>query len=240
MGIRRVVAVAGLLFETLRVPAAGRRTVRKRRTIFAMCAGAAFTMFLGLLALVRSKPELEADVVTTLRFQRRQHPILARIMETVSWLGFRPQSLAMPAAAITGALIAGFRRDAFFMACAWAASMVSYTTKRLVRRPRPFGGGIVVVDADLRDSSFPSGHVLHYVVFWGFFTYLWYTRLRGTWLRWGPVTLLTSMIAMVGPSRIYLGHHWLTDVLASYSLGTGMLLTLIGLRQRTNNDTGKG
>lgn len=239
MGIRRLLTVAGLLLEVLRVPAAGKRTVRKRRTIFAVSAGLAFTTFLGLLALVRSNPQLEADVVTTLRFQRRRHPVLARIMETVSWLGFRPQSLAMPAAAIAGALIAGFRRDALFMACAWAASMVSYTTKRLVRRPRPAGGGIVVADANLRDSSFPSGHVLHYVVFWGFFTYLWYTRLRGTWLRWGPVALLTSMIATVGPSRIYLGHHWLTDVLASYSLGTGMLLTLIGLRGRVNNDDGK-
>jgi undecaprenyl-diphosphatase len=73
---------------------------------------------------------------------------------------------------------------------------------------------------------------LHYVSFWGFFTYLCFTEIRNRWLRWLPVSGIASLVALVGPSRVYLGHHWLTDVLGSYTLGTGYLATLIGLHRR--------
>lgn len=209
---------------------------QRRSSIFTATTVTAFTAFLGLLALVRANRNLEADVVATLRFQRNQHPVLSRAMELISWLGFRPQSLIFPATMVAGNWLLGHRRDSRFLLMAWAASFVSYTTKRLVRRPRPSGNGIVVVDANLRDSSFPSGHTLHYVVFWGFVTYLWYRRSRVGWRRWVPVATATTAISLVGPSRIYLGHHWLTDVLASYSLGTGFLFGLIELHQREADD----
>lgn len=209
--------------------------VRKRRTAFLAATSAAFTFFLILLAIVRRNQHLDADVAVTLRMQRRQHLLLTRFMKSVSWLGFRPQSLILPASVVAGTWILGLRRDARFLVAAWGASLLSYSTKRLVSRPRPGGEHINVVRADLRDSSFPSGHVLHYVVFWGFVTFLWSTYVRGKWLRWTPVAWMVSVIGLVGPSRVYLGHHWLTDVLASYSLGTGLLMSLIGLRQRRGN-----
>lgn len=218
--------------NSARVPTVPTTTLRQRRTIFMAGASTAFAIFLTLLAIVRTRREIDTDVTTTLRLQRRQHPLLTRVMNNVSWLGFRPQSLLIPASMIGFVRFLGFRRDAIFLLLAWGASFTSFTTKRLVRRPRPGGPDIQVVEANLRDSSFPSGHVLHYVVFWGFVTYLWYTRPAGRWLRWGPVATMLGLIGMVGPSRIYLGHHWLTDVLASYSLGTGILLSLIGFRQR--------
>ncbi|MFW6075831.1 MAG: phosphatase PAP2 family protein [Chloroflexota bacterium] len=230
--LKAPIQVSRFFSSHARVPTVPPATLRQRRTIFLAGASAAFAVFLTLLALVRSNHRLNADVTTTLRLQRRQHPLLTRVMNNVSWLGFRPQSLLLPASMIALTRFLGFRRDARFLLIAWGASFVSFSTKRLVRRPRPDGPDIQVVEADLRDSSFPSGHVLHYVVFWGFVTYLWYTRPAGRWLRCGPVATMLGLIGMVGPSRIYLGHHWLTDVLASYSLGTGILLSLIGLRQR--------
>jgi undecaprenyl-diphosphatase len=204
---------------------------RRRGRVFEMIAAGAFATFLTLLAIVRRHPRLEADVVATLRVQRLRNPVLMRLMRAVSWMGFRPQSLLLPLTAIGGLWLIGLRRDARYQAVAWLVSLLSWTTKRLVQRPRPSGEGIRVTTADLRDSSFPSGHALHYTSFWGFFAYLCYARLRGRWKRWLPVSAIGTLIATVGPSRIYLGHHWLSDVLASYSLGTGVLATLVGLHR---------
>jgi undecaprenyl-diphosphatase len=205
---------------------------KRRSGLFLGAAIVAFTAFASLLLLVRARPRLERDVVATIRVQRLRHPILTWSMRVVSWFGFRPQSLVLPLAAVFGTWLVGFRREARYLGFAWAGSLISYVTKRIVNRPRPSGEGIVVELAGLRDSSFPSGHTLHYMAFWGFFGYLCFTEIRGRWLRWLPVAGIGSFVSLVGPSRVYLGHHWLTDVLGSYCLGTGYLATLIGMHRR--------
>jgi membrane-associated phospholipid phosphatase len=217
---------------TIPVPPASRRVARRRQSRFLGASIVAFSLFSILLVLVRSRKSAEADLVATMRIQKMHHPVLARVMGVVSWIGFQPQSLIAPASIITFTWLFGSKRDARYLVFAWAGSFISYTTKLLIRRPRPSGEGITVVVANLKDTSFPSGHTLHYTAFWGFVTYLLYTKLKGTWLRFGPVGIIGTMIGMVGPSRVYLGHHWLTDVLASYSLGSGYLMGLIGLHSR--------
>ncbi len=209
---------------------------KHRSRVFLRVAIVAFSAFLTLLLIVRRNPRMERDVVATIRVQRFRHPLATAGMRLVSWFGFRPQSLALPMTAVAGTWVIGFRREARYLCFAWLGSLVSYTTKRFVRRPRPSGEGIIVQIANLRDTSFPSGHTLHYTAFWGFFAYLCFTEIRGRWLRWVPVSGIGSMISLVGPSRIYLGHHWLTDVLASYCLGIGYLATLIGLHRRNLGD----
>lgn len=214
-----------------------RSTARRKPGLIVLATTAgAFTIFLSLLTLVRSKPQLNSDLTMTMRLQRRQHPLLARAMNWISWPGFRPQSLILPGVAVGAAWLIRGKRDALFLAAAWMVSMVSYTTKLLVRRPRPAGHGILVVKADLRDSSFPSGHTLHYTVFWGFAAYLWVSTVRSPWLRWLPAGVIAGLVALVGPSRVYLGHHWLTDVLGSYSLGTGCLLALIEAHRLSSDE----
>lgn len=208
------------------------REAKSRGRGFLVLALVALAAFVSLLMAVRRNPRMERDVVVTLQMQRLSHPPLARLLHAISWPGFRPQSLILPGTATAGVWLLGFRREARYMVFAWLASLISFSTKMLVQRPRPGGDGIIVTRAKLRDSSFPSGHVLHYVCFWGFFAYLCFTEIRGRWSRWLPTTGIASFIGLVGPSRIYLGHHWLTDVLASYSLGTALLSTLIGLHRR--------
>jgi membrane-associated phospholipid phosphatase len=209
---------------------------QRRGRGFLVAAGVAFTLFVTLLSVVRRNPRLETDVAATMRIQRIRHPLLRRLMHVVSWFGFRPQSLLLPGTAVGGLWLLGLRRDARYLGSAWAASLLSWTTKRFVQRPRPGGDGIEDAVADLRDTSFPSGHALHYVVFWGFFAYLCFTRIRLRGVRWLSTSLIGAIVSLVGPSRVYLGHHWLTDVLGSYSLGTGYLATLIGLHRRGLKD----
>jgi undecaprenyl-diphosphatase len=128
----------------------------------------------------------------------------------------------------------GFRLEAVFQLMAWGTGGISFTVKRIMRRSRPASDdmGIKVAVANIGGSSFPSGHVINYVGVYGFLAYLAYTWLRPAALRRAVVGGLLSLLALVGPSRIYLGHHWLTDTMASYVLGGSYLIVLTNLYRR--------
>ncbi len=204
----------------------------RRSTKFFGLSIAAFSFFLVLVSLVRAQKSAEVDLKVTTRIQKVNHPVLTRAMGVVSWMGFQPQSMLLPASLIVLTFLSGARRDARYMLFAWCGSLISYTTKKIIKRPRPGGADIIVASSNLKDTSFPSGHTLSYTVFYGFFSFLLFRRLGDSPLRFAPPGIVGSLIALVGPSRIYLGHHWLTDVLASYSLGTGYLMALIGIYTR--------
>jgi membrane-associated phospholipid phosphatase len=188
-------------------------------------------LYLLLAVLIRRWPETRTDLQVTHRLQSNDHPYIERFMTFVSWFGFRPQSLFLPLSVVG---IYWFRRrrlESALLIAAWGSSMVSFLTKKVVRRPRPDGNVVRVVLAKTRDSSFPSGHVVHYVTFWGFVTYLLAFQSRWRSLRWVATSIIGPIIAFVGPSRVYLGHHWFTDVLGSYLLGSAYLAGLIEIHQ---------
>lgn len=204
-----------------------RALISRRNRLFITASLASFLGYVLLLLFVRANPRPKGDLAATLRFQRNDNPLLARTMGWVSWFGFRPQSLLLPFSAVFWCWWRGRRLASFFLMVAWGGSLVSYLTKLVIRRPRPDDPLIRVVAADIRDTSFPSGHTLHYVTFWGFFSYIVATEVRGRVL--GRIFAVVSgvLIGLVGPSRVYLGHHWLTDVLASYLLGFAYFTGLI-------------
>ena len=99
-------------------------------------------------------------------------------------------------------------------------------------RPRPAPDEVRVVPGRIGGSSFPSGHVLIYSGVYGFLAFLLETLVRSNKLRKSATAALVSLVALVGPSRIYLGHHWFTDVVASYLLGSSYLLALMAVYRR--------
>lgn len=66
--------------------------------------------------------------------------------------------------------------------------------------------------------SFPSGHTLRAVVLFGFLAVIIARSMRERW-RWLPYSLAGLMIILVALSRLYLGVHWLSDILGSITLG---------------------
>ena len=148
-------------------------------------------------------------------------------MEAVSWPGFPPQSRIIPAVIVAMLLALRLRLEAIAMVGAWGTALLASLVKALMKRPRPVAGvDVRVIAAPLGGSSFPSGHTITYVGVYGFLAYLAYTLLRPAWLRRVVVGALLSLVALVGPSRVHQGHHWLTDVSASYLLGISYLLGL--------------
>ncbi|HWH37465.1 MAG TPA: phosphatase PAP2 family protein [Candidatus Limnocylindrales bacterium] len=202
------------------------RPERERARSGMSVAGLAFAGFLGLFAAVKANRSERIDVAITLRLQARRHPSLARLMEACSWPGFPPQSRVIPPAIMSGLWLSGHRTEAVFQALAWGTAGMSEMLKSTMRRQRPLPEQVRVVVAPLGGSSFPSGHVLTYMGTYGFVAYLAHTLIRPPLVRWPLVIFLLAMLAGVGPSRIYQGHHWPTDVAASYLLGISYLIVL--------------
>jgi undecaprenyl-diphosphatase len=189
-----------------------------------------FVAFLGIFGLVRARRSDAIDLAVTMKLQRWAHPSLGRVMAAVSWPGFPPQSRLIPPVAVVGLFLARLPLEALGMVGAWGTAVVAAVVKALMRRPRPVAGvDIRVIAAPLGGSSFPSGHTITYVGVYGFLAYLAHTLLRPAWFRRLVVTPLVALVALVGPSRVHQGHHWFTDVTASYLLGISYLLGLTRL-----------
>jgi hypothetical protein len=197
-------------------------------------AAIALGVFTALFVLVRTKRSAATDAAITLRLQKNNHPVLDRILKLASWPGFPPQSRILPPLYSAALWIIGFRLESIFQLLAWGTGVVSFSVKRIMRRPRPGPDQpqIRVVVANIGGSSFPSGHVLNYMGVYGFLSFLAFTWIRPTAIRRVIVGLLTGLLTLVGPSRVYLGHHWFTDVMASYCLGVAYLIGITSIYRR--------
>ena len=224
-GAGHAIAAAGRAAHDAVLP---RRAALARGRWPVVVAIAGLVGFLGIFGLVRANRSQAFDVAITLRLQRRRHPWLDRLMAIASWPGFPPQSRVIPPAAIGGLWVLRFRTEAAFLAAGWGTGALSTLLKAAMDRPRPIAGtDLRVVVAPLGGSSFPSGHVITYVGTYGFLAYLADTLPRDPVVRRTAAGGLVAMVLLVGPSRIYQGHHWPTDVSASYLLGTTYLIALI-------------
>lgn len=189
--------------------------------------------FGAIFGLVRARRSDAFDLAVTLKFQQRDHPVLHGVMQAVSWPGFPPQSRIIPALIAAGLLVARLPLEAAFALGAWGTALVASAVKTAMRRSRPVAHmDLRVVAAPLGGSSFPSGHTITYVGVYGFLAYLAQTLLRPAAWRRAIVAGLVGLVALVGPSRVHQGHHWFTDVTASYLLGVAYLIGLTGLYRR--------
>jgi len=189
--------------------------------------------FGAIFAAVRSHRSEAIDLALMLKVQRRRRPWLDRLMSAASWPGFPRQSHVIPPAAIAGLWLIRFRTEAVFQTAAWGTAALSTVLKAMMNRPRPVAGtDLRVVVAPLGGSSFPSGHVITFVGTYGFMAYLAHTLVRDPVLRLAATGGLLGLVVLVGPSRIYQGHHWPTDVTASYLLGTTYLIVVVTAYRR--------
>ncbi len=76
-------------------------------------------------------------------------------------------------------------------------------------------------------ASFPSGHTLNATVLAGVVAYLLVRRQHRRRTRTLTIVLAVVFALLVGASRVYLGHHWPTDVLVAWALGLGWLTIVI-------------
>ena len=186
-----------------------------------------FVLFLLLAWFVHVHPILSIDILITREFQENQAPWLKISMIAISYLG--SNGLIFAALIFLTALafwIVRLRLEALLiLVLSVVSNLLNLAIKIIVGRPRPTSS-VVDIITSASGQSFPSGHVMAYVAFFGLLFSLGLILFRRD--RWWHYVLLivpAFFVVMVGPSRIYLGDHWASDVIGGYIFG-GLLLAI--------------
>jgi undecaprenyl-diphosphatase len=179
----------------------------------------AMAVFVALAVAAHFIPYFAIDVTITHALQNSHGMAFDALMRGLSWLGFEPQVGVLAALAILILFVAGLRWEAVAAAFAMCGVAFGGLVKAIVTRPRP-SADLVHVFQQLPTSGFPSGHTLMAGAFYGFLAFLVYTLLKPSWFRTLLLVVFALLIALMGPSRIYLGQHWFSDVAGAYVLGS--------------------
>ena len=91
--------------------------------------------------------------------------------------------------------------------------------KNIIRRNRPVGYRLV----EETGFSFPSGHSMASMAFYGLIIYLVFKYVKNKYAKIALCTFLSILIASIGISRIYLGVHYASDVLAGFMISLSYL-----------------
>jgi undecaprenyl-diphosphatase len=128
-----------------------------------------------------------------------------------------------------------WREAAILVAVVVMGQALCTLSGHLVGRPRP-STQLIQLRIDPGEiegfPSFPSGHTVHYTVFFGFLAFLALTRVKPATLRRTLLGVLGGLVLLVGPARIYLGAHWISDVVGGYLLGGAVLAIGVHLYRR--------
>ena len=186
-------------------------------------------MFILLGIFIYYHPILQLDIDISKLVQAHTNQALDTIMLAISWFGNMPYSAIT---AITASLlfyVFRYKREALFVLLAMLSGAVSSAVKVIVNRPRPVQPVIRVVLKNMH-QSFPSGHVMYYVILFGFIAFLMRRLVQIPKILRGTIFYLCmTLLISISISRIYLGAHWFTDVVGAYLFGSVCLFILCGL-----------
>jgi undecaprenyl-diphosphatase len=197
-----------------------------RTQIFTGLAATGLFLFGGLAVLVSDGLTAGVDLAVTRAVQSISGFGFGPLMIAVSAFGFPPQSFLLVAGIAIILWLADYRVEAGFTIAASASVILTEAIKAVIARPRP-AADLVTVLAGAGGQSFPSGHTLFYVTFFGYLAYVAYALWKPGRFRTAVLWICGALILLVGPSRIWMGQHWASDVLASYALGLTYLVILI-------------
>jgi membrane-associated phospholipid phosphatase len=103
-----------------------------------------------------------------------------------------------------------------------------FALKNFFGRPRPD----VPLLFEAEGLSFPSGHALFSITFYGLLVYILYHAVKNKGLKWTLIVLLVALMLVIGFSRVYLRVHYASDVIAGFAVGFMWLVFTIWLLNR--------
>ena len=204
-----------------------------RKTLFYIIIASVIAAF-GLLTIyVRQRPYFDLDLTITKEVQEFTPVWFDFLMNMITFIGNPLTSVMLTAITVGFFYLKKRNKEAIMLFVSVLGSTVlSILLKALIHRPRPTPHLVHQTMKYLHNDSFPSGHVMFYVGFFGFLLYLMFTIPVGHKLRTISLAIFTTLILLIGPSRIYVGAHWFSDVIGAYLLGFVILVIVIYIYNR--------
>ncbi|MGZ0147740.1 phosphatase PAP2 family protein [Kribbella sp. WER1] len=200
--------------------------------------GLLFTLLGTIAFVVQADAAVEGDGLAafdpqlTANFVAHRTDVLSFFARAITFVGQVPvlTALTVVVAGLIRLRIHRWRPAVVLAAGMVGAALLTYVLKVLIGRHRP-DAHLVIGTIDT-GFSFPSGHTLSGTVFFGLLAaLLWYTGVSRAVKIAGTALAVVLSIAM-GLSRVYLGFHWATDVLAGWTVAVtwlGLLATVVHL-----------
>jgi undecaprenyl-diphosphatase len=156
-------------------------------------------------------------------------PLLTQIMLGATFLGSTPLISTLAIIIFLVFWIKNRKNFAALLALTLLASVaLNNFFKYCIHRPRPDISPLI----NELSYSFPSGHAMNSLVFYGLLAYFAHRCIKnGPWRILINATAIILVIA-IGFSRVYLGAHYPADIIAGYAAGIFVLYTAIGIRTR--------
>ena len=182
-----------------------------RENLRLVLAAVAACIFIWLLEEVGEGELTKLDAAAYQLFvQNLRQPWLTPYMESISELA-QPVALLVMLLAVE-AFAPGRRPGACAAVNLVCAVALNVLLKQLVQRPRPDGFRLIAETG----YSFPSGHSMVAMAFYGLLAWMVWHYERDRFVRWLCVIGFGLVIALIGISRIYLGVHYASDVIAGF------------------------
>jgi len=205
--------LAGALWAVLAVDCISPRVVVVIGCVLMLATLALFGL---LAATVVAYQPIPGDAGANVALHRHATPALDVVMNAITTLGATPVlAVVVLGAAVALLRIRRVREAAFLVAVSVGSALLTEALKRAFARPRP----TLPWAATLNSYSFPSGHALGSLAcYFALALVVW--RVCGR--RWGALATgcASLLVLAIGLSRVYLGVHYVSDVIGGYAAGT--------------------
>ncbi len=166
------------------------------------------------------KADFDQDAFTFLA--KQVNDVNTNVMEFFTFLG--THTFLIPANCILIAYFLFLKKHRWYSikvpVVAISSLLLMFLLKMFFQRDRP----LTPLLRAAKGYSFPSGHALMSITFYGLLIFIVWQNIKQTWLKWTLTILLALLIIIIGSSRVYLRVHYSSDVLAGFAVGLMWLL----------------
>ena len=181
--------------------------------------------------LAASSDMFTGDLWAARQLQSVESDIFATPLDWTEDLAQNPLVMIVAVAAALAFLVAGRLDAAALMLGTQAARFAVPLLKETIERPRP-SPDLVSVDSAPADFSFPSGHSFSAMLVFGLLFYFVSVHVRPAAPRIALQIGCVWVVIATGLERVYVGHHWPSDVLGGFLAGGLFLALFAGLHRR--------